>query len=302
MLGDGQHHHLDGSHLGGQHQAVVVAVGHDNAADEPGGHAPGGLEGGDLLVVLVGVGDIKGPGEAVAEIVGGAGLEGLPVVHHALDGIGGLGAVELLLVGLLAPGDGHGQHVFTEVGVDVQHLPGEVLGFLRSGVHGVAFLPQKLPVTQEGPGGLLPAQHAAPLVVLQGQIPVGLDDLGEVIAEQGLRGGTDAVALLQLLAAAHGDPGAFGSKAFHMVLLLLQQAFRNQQGHIDVLHAHFLEFLVQDVLDIFPDGVAIGPVDEHALDGRIVNQLGFFAHISEPLSKIHLHIGDLLDLLFFCHT
>ena len=34
--GNGQHHHLDGGHPGGQDQTVVVAVGHDDAADEPG--------------------------------------------------------------------------------------------------------------------------------------------------------------------------------------------------------------------------------------------------------------------------
>ena len=55
------------------------------------------------LVVLAGEGDVKGLGEAVAEVVAGAGLEGLAVVHHALDGVGRLGAGELLLVGLAGP-------------------------------------------------------------------------------------------------------------------------------------------------------------------------------------------------------
>ena len=255
----------------------------------------------DPLVVLVGKGNVKSLGKAVAKVVGSTGLQSLSVVHHALDGVGSFGTVELLFVGLLTPGDRHGQHVLTEVGVDVQHLLGESLGFLGSGVHGVAFLPQKFPVTQERTGGLFPAQHAAPLVVLHGQIPVGLNHLGEMLTEQGFRGGTDAVALFQLLAAAHGNPGALRSEAFHMVLFLLQQAFGNQHGHVDILHAHLLELLVHDVLDILPDGVAIGTVNKHTLDGRVVNQLGFFAHVGKPLGKVYLHVGDLLDLLFFCH-
>ena len=107
-------------------------------------------------------------------------------MHHALDGVGSLGAVELLLLGLPAPGDGHSQDVFAEVGVEVQDADGELLGLLGGGVHGVALLPQELPVAQEGTGGFLPAEHGAPLVIELGQVPVGLDDVLVVLAEQGL--------------------------------------------------------------------------------------------------------------------
>ena len=60
----------------GQHQAAVVAVGHDDAANHAGGHAPAGLVGVVELVVLAGEGDVEGPGKAVAEVVAGARLEG----------------------------------------------------------------------------------------------------------------------------------------------------------------------------------------------------------------------------------
>ena len=62
-------HGLDGGDAGGQHQAAVVAVGHDNAADHAGGHAPAGLVGVVELIVPAGEGDVKGPGEAVTEVV-----------------------------------------------------------------------------------------------------------------------------------------------------------------------------------------------------------------------------------------
>ena len=297
----GHHDDLDGGDLRGQHQAVVVAVGHDDAADQTGGHAPGGLVRIDPLVVGVGEGDVEGAGEAVAEVVGGAGLQGLAVMHHALDGVGGLGAVELLLLGLLAPGHGHGQHVFAEVGVDVQHALGLLHGLLGGGVHGVALLPEEFAVAQEGAGGLLPAQHAAPLVVHLGQVPVGLDDIFIVLAEQGLGGGTDAVALLELVAAAHGDPGALRGKALHVVLFLLQQAFGDEHGHVDVFSAGLFELNVHQPLDVFPDGVAVGAIDEHALDGGIVDELRLGAHVGVPLGKILLHVGDSFDFHLFCH-
>ena len=54
---------------------------------------------------------------------------------------------------------------------------------------------------------------------------------------------------------------------------------------------------VQHVLDVLPQGVAVGPVDEHALDGGVVNEFGLSAHIGVPLGEVHLHVGDLFDFL-----
>ena len=213
------------------------------------------------------------------------------------------GAGELLLVGLAALHHRHGQVVLTEVGVDVEHLLGFGNGLLGGGVHGVALLPQELPVAQEGAGGLLPPQHGAPLVVQLGQIPVGVDDMGVVLAEQGLGGGADAVPLLQLLTAAVGHPGALGGEALHVILLLLEQALGDQHGQIHVLMPGLLELLVQNLLEILPDGVAVGAEDEHTLDGGVVNQLRLPAHVGKPLGEVHLHVGDLLHLLLvLCHV
>ena len=73
MLGDGQDNHLNGRDLRRQHQTVVVAVGHDDTADQTGGNAPGSFVGIGLLVVLVGELDLESLGETVTEIVGSAG-------------------------------------------------------------------------------------------------------------------------------------------------------------------------------------------------------------------------------------
>ena len=92
-----------------------------------------------------------------------------------------------------------------------------------------------------------------------------------MLAEQGLGGGADAVTLLQLLTAAIGNPGALRGKPLNVILFLLQQAFRDQHGHIDIFNADLFELSIHDFLDILPDGIAIRTVNENALDGRIID-------------------------------
>ena len=67
--------------LGRQHQAVVVAVDHDDRTDHPGGNAPRGLEGCLQLVVPAGEGDVKQLGKVVPKEVAGA----APVSYTHLD-------------------------------------------------------------------------------------------------------------------------------------------------------------------------------------------------------------------------
>ena len=303
MLGDGHHRHLDGGHRRGQHQAVVVGMGHDAGADEAGSGAPAGLEGVLQLVVPAGKGHVIGPGELVAEIVAGAGLQGLAVLHHSLDGIGGLGPGELLLVGLAALHHGHGQGVPAEVGIAVELLLGFGNGLFGGLVDGVALLPPELPGPQEGAGGLFPADHGAPLVIQHGQFPIALQHVVPMVAEHGLGGGPEGQALLQLLAAAHGDPGHLRGEALHQLPLLLQQALGDQHGHSHVDMAGLFERAVHNALDILPDGVAIGPQDHEALHGRIVHQLRLQADVGIPLGEVHLHGGDGFHIsLVFCHN
>lgn len=167
---------------------------------------------------------------------------------------------------------------------------------------GVALLPQKLSGAQEGTGGFLPAHHGTPLVVNPGQIPVGVDVLGVEITEQRLRGGAHAHALLQGLQAAVGHPGHLGGESLHVVLLLLQQALRDKQGHVHVLHARGLEPAVQLILDVLPDRVARGFDHHAALHAGVVAQLGLFHHIRIPLGEIHVHGCDgFHHFLVVCH-
>ena len=146
VLRDRDDHHLRGRDVRRQDQAGIIAVHHDDGADDTGGQAPGGLVDVLELVILIGELDAEGPGKAVAEIVAGAGLQRLAVMHHGLDGVGGLGAGKLLLIGLAALDQRDGQILFHEIRVDVEHLNGPLLSLLRSGVGRVAFLPQEFGV------------------------------------------------------------------------------------------------------------------------------------------------------------
>ena len=122
------------------------------------------------LVVLIGEGDVKLLGKARAEIVACAGLESLAVVHHALNSVGVDRAGELLLLGLVASDNGHRQIVFAHIGVNLELLQGLLAGLLLGGVQSVTLLPKELSASEEGTGGLFPAQNGAPLVVQHGQV------------------------------------------------------------------------------------------------------------------------------------
>ena len=87
-LVDGDHDHLDGGQGRGQHQAVVVSVGHDEGAHQTGAHAPGCGPHIVLLALVVGELDVEALGEVLAQEVGGAGLQGLAVLHQGLNGHG----------------------------------------------------------------------------------------------------------------------------------------------------------------------------------------------------------------------
>ena len=275
MLGDGQHDDLDRCDGRGQDQAVVVRMGHDAGTDETGGGTPGGLEGVLQLIVPTRKGHIVGPGELVAKIVAGAGLKGLVVLHHGLNGVGRLGPGELFLIGLAALYHGHSQGIPAEIGVAVQLLLRLGNGLLSGLVDGVALLPPELTGAQEGTGGLFPPDDGAPLVIEHGQLPVALQHIVPVVAEHGLRGGPEGQTLLQLLAAAVGDPGHLRGEALHQLPLLFQQALGDQHGHGHIHMAGFFEHPVHDALNILPNGIAIGPQDHKALDGGVIHQLRF---------------------------
>ena len=81
-------------------QPVIIAVGHDQGAHQPGGNTPG--SGPDIIPSTIpGIElNIECFGKILTEEMGGPGLKGLAVLHHGLDGEGLLGAGEALVRGL----------------------------------------------------------------------------------------------------------------------------------------------------------------------------------------------------------
>ena len=291
---DGHYDHLNGGHCRGQDQAVVVAVGHDDSAHQTGGNAPAGLERMMQLVVAAGKGHVISLAELIAKVVAGAALQGLAVLHHGLDGIGGLGTGKLFLVGLAALHHGDGQILLADICVAVQLLLGLSLSLGGSLVDGVAFLPPELAAAQEGAGGLFPADNAAPLVVLHGKLTVAVQHAGPVVAEHGLTGGTHGQTLFQLVGTAHRDPRHLRREAIDQFAFLLQQAFRDQHGHCHVLMAGGLEAGIHVLLDQLPDGLTVGAQDDETLHAGVLHQLCLHADIGVPLCEVLFLAGDRL--------
>ena len=296
-------HQLGGRNARRKNKALIVAVGHDDRADQTGGHAPRGLLHILKGVVLVRVLHVECLGKAVAEVMARAGLQRLAVVHHGLDGVGLFRTGETLLLGLFALEHRDGEILFAELRIDVQHAQGLLHRLLGGGVDGVALLPPELTAAQEWTSGLFPAHDRAPLVVQLGQVAPGTDDLCVMLAEQGLRGRAHAQALLQLFRAAMGHPRNLRREALDVVLLLLQQAFRDENRHCHVLVAGLLEHAVQHMLDVLPQRLRVRAHDDAAFDRGIVDHLRLFYDVRVPLGKIHVHGRDLTDQFFLiCHT
>ena len=119
-------------------QPLVVAVGHDERADQPGAYAPARRVRVRLLLVPAEELDLERLGEVLAQIVAGAALQRLAVLHQRLDAVGDDRPGELLGVGLLPLDHRDGQHVLREVGVDVEHLQRLLPHLRRRLVGGVA--------------------------------------------------------------------------------------------------------------------------------------------------------------------
>ena len=301
--GNGNDDHLHRGNGRGQDQTVVIAVGHDDSADQTSRSAPAGLEGVLQGVVAAGKCNVIGAAELIAKIVAGAALQGFAVLHHGFDGIGSLSTGKLFLIGLAAFQHGDAQIMLGKVGIAVQLLLGLSLGLLGSLVDGVAFLPPELTGAQERASGFFPANHAAPLIVQHRQVTVRMQHMAEMVAEHRFAGGAHSKALFQRVRTACSDPGNFGGKAVYQLALLFQQAFGDQHRHGHVFVAGCLKAAIQNFLDVLPDCIAIGAQHNKALDAGIFNQLCLGADIRIPLCEINFLCGDCFDHFFLivCH-
>lgn len=84
-----------------------------------------------------------------------------------------------------------------------------------------------------------------------------------------------------------------------MVLLLLKQAFGDEHGHGNVLMSAFLELLIENTLNVLPNGITVRAQDEKTLYAGIIDELRLGANIGKPLGKVLLHIGYLFNFFLF---
>ena len=118
------------------------------------------------------------------------------------------------------------------------------------------------------------------------------------VPDNGLGGGTNYQLFLKLSSgidhhAAIGSLqtvvcyyGALLGEALHVFSLTAQERFGNQQGEVGVLSTCLLEHLVQLLLHLLPNGVAIGFDDHTSTYGRLLCQVGFNYQIVIPLTVV----------------
>ena len=232
----------------------------------------------------------------------GAGLDGLLVLHHRLDGESHVRAGEALVRGFFTGDHRDGQVVaekFLILGVD--HL-GLHDGLLPRLVGGVALLPEKFGGAEEQPRPHFPTHHVRPLIDQQRQIAVGLDPAGEGGTDDRLRGRPDHVGLGQLTGRDHfgfagdgifhhlqpvmRDHRALGSEALGVFRLLFQIGQRDEQREIGVLVARRFEAPVKLLLDELPDAISPWFDDHAAARFRVLRHVGGLDDLLVPLGEI----------------
>ena len=185
-----------------QHQAVVVAVRHDQRADQPRRHAPGRRPGVRLLAASRSRNLISW---ALAKFwprkcdVPACSALRSCIIASMRVGVDRAG--KPLARRLLAPDDRHRHVLSANVGVHVEHLARLFAGLGLGGVGRVPFLPEKLGRPQKHPRPQLPADDVGPLVDENRQVAIRLHPVGVHGADDRLAGGPHDQRLFQLAGA-----------------------------------------------------------------------------------------------------
>ena len=286
---------------------------HDERPHQPGRHAPGR---GPHIVefsLAVDVLHVERLGEVLPQEVRRTALQGLAVLHQCLDGQRVLGAGEALVGRLVAHDDRYGHPLLRELLVDVHHLRSLLDRLLARGVGRVALLPEEFGRTQEQTRTHLPAHDVGPLVAEDRQVAVGLDPVLVGVPDDGLRRGAHDQLLLELglridhhalafgivLQPVVGHHGALLGEPFDVVRLLREERLGDEEREVGVLMPRLLEHLVQRIVHLLPDGIAVGFDHHAAAHGRILGQPGFHHQVVVPLRVVFVRLGQVFE--FLCH-
>ena len=261
-------------------------MGHDHRPDGSRRQPPRSLKWMLALVVAVAVRDVVGAREVLTEVMRRARLQRPAVGHHRLDAHGVLRAGELLRFRLAPLDHRNRQPVLGELAVAVEHGV-DLLGCLAVELmKGVALLPEELGGAQEESRAMFPAHHVAPLVDLHREIAPRVDPVGVHGADDRLAGRPHREALLEVLAAATGDPRDLRIEALDVVRLLLQVRLRDEQREVHVLVTGALDHVVERALDVLPQRKAVRTDDHAAAYGRVVGKLGTTDDVRVPAVEI----------------
>ena len=312
-LVDGHHHHLDRRQFRRQHEAVVVRMGHDERTHQSGRNAPRGRPHIFELALFVDILHVERLGEILSQKMRRTALQGLAVLHQRLDGQRILGARKPLVGRFVAYDDRNRHPLFGEFLVYVDHLFCLLDSLLARGMRRMALLPQELGGTQEQARTHLPAHDVRPLVAEDRKVAVRLDPVFIGVPDDGLRRGTHDQLLFELSIGVYHDALAFGivlqavvrhhgallGKALDMVRLLREEGLGDEQREIGVLMPRILEHLVQRVVHLLPNGIAVGFDDHTSAYGRVFGQPGLHDQVVVPLRVVLVRLREVFE--FLCH-
>ena len=299
-LVNGDDDDFNGGELGRKHEALVVAVRHDEGAHQSGADAPRSGPNVRLPSFLVGKRDVEGLGEVLAQEVGGAGLQGLAILHEGFDAVGVLGACEALALGLHPLDDGHRHEVLGEVRVDFEHLLGFLDGLVLRGVGRVAFLPQEFRRAQEQARAHFPAHHVGPLVHEQRQVAVALDPVLVSVPNDGLRRGSHdefffqarvrihhhALSVGVVLEAVMGHHRTLLREALDVLSLLGEEGLGDEQREVCVHVSGVFEHAVEHVLHPFPNRKSIRLDDHASLHVAVLGEVRLHNELVVPFAVV----------------
>ena len=284
---------------------------HDHAADHAGRNTPAGGVAQLLGAFAILIPDARCLGEIGAEIVAGAGLQCLAILHHGLDRPCFDRAGETLILRLLAGDHRHGEVFLCAGAIDFEHPHGVLFRVGHIFMRGMPFLPQEFAGAQEHAGAHFPAHDIGPLVGQQWQVTPALHPARHRIADNRLGGRTDYQRLFELRFGigdqpaftvgdqpVMGDHRHFLGEAFDMLRLTLEIRQRDEDREIAIVMPRILDPLIEQALDAFPDAIA-PRLDHHAAaHTRFLGEICCGDDFLIPLRKIvgALHRQGVADI------
>ena len=272
---------------------------HDDAADHARRNAPAGGMRQALAAFAVLVLDARSLREIGAEIMAGARLQRLAVLHHRLDRPGLDRARETLVLGLFAGHHRQREVLVGESAIDLEHGKRVLFGLSLFGMRGMAFLPQEFAGAQEHARAHFPAHDIGPLVELERQVAPALDPARHGIADDRFRRRADNQRFFQLGFGIGDQPAIlardqpvmrdhrhFLCEAFDMLCLALEVRQRDEDREIGVFMPRRLDPVVEQTLHAFPDAKAPRADHHAATHARFLGHFGGADDVLVPGGEI----------------